>query len=389
MKETHEYLVPDYYDQFICKMGACRSACCEGWPISLSMQDYFRLLGVDCSPELRRRLDCAMHLCERPCEEAYAQITPRYDGNCPMRLDDGRCAVHAELGEEALSGVCRLYPRGPRAEGDYECSCANSCEAVLELLFAQDAPISFHRRALTFDLPKPAGRTVFFETVGREQDLRLYFIHILQNRALSLPQRILSLGFALRDVENALNQRDATSIDQMLHQSPPCAPTAEAPVCQSQLISGLRTAESMLETLDERSPSIRAYGEAALDYFGRDDSSLDRYFKAKAHFESAFPKWEIWFEHMLVNHMFFERFPFQDRPESLYDEYIAICAVYAVLRFLGLGAMIHRDEEAAFVDVASAAFRLIDHTAFDRTASHILKSLGYASPEQLYVLIQL
>ena len=36
---THEYLVPDYVPDFACKMGACRSACCEGWPISFTKDD--------------------------------------------------------------------------------------------------------------------------------------------------------------------------------------------------------------------------------------------------------------------------------------------------------------------------------------------------------------
>ena len=51
------YLVPDYFPAFSCKMGACRRPCCEGWPISVSMKDYFHLMGADCSPDLRRRLD--------------------------------------------------------------------------------------------------------------------------------------------------------------------------------------------------------------------------------------------------------------------------------------------------------------------------------------------
>ena len=389
MKETHDYLVPDYYDRFQCKMGACRSACCEGWPISLSMQDYFRLLGVDCSAGLRSRLDCAMHLKEHPTQEAYAQINPRYDGNCPLRLEDGRCAVHAELGDDALSCICRLYPRGPRAEGDYECSCANSCEAVLELLFSRDEPLSFKTLTLTFDLPQPAGRTVFFETVGREQEIRLYFIRKIQDRSLPMPQRILALGFALRAIEEALNARDAAGIDRLLKGKAVEAVFPAVGVDAKHLAFGLRAARGMLEILDERSQSIRRYGETALACFGDGAQALNRYLSAKEHFETLLPKWDIWFEHMLVNHMFFERFPFQDRPESLYDEFIAICAVYTVLRFLGVGTMTDKQDPSAFVDVAAAAFRLIDHTAFDRYASHILKDLGCSDPDQLYALIQL
>ena len=47
MSRTDIYLAPDYVPGFACKMGACRAACCEGWPISFSMTDYFRLIGVD------------------------------------------------------------------------------------------------------------------------------------------------------------------------------------------------------------------------------------------------------------------------------------------------------------------------------------------------------
>lgn len=389
MTETHDYLVPDYFPHFSCKMGACRAACCVGWPISLTMQDYFRLLGVECSPDLRRRIDCALHLAPHPTEEAYAQITPRYDGDCPMRMGDGRCAVHAELGDDALSYVCRLYPRGVRADGDYECSCANSCEAVLEMLFKHDKPIAFEIRRLAFNVPKPAKRTVFFETLGREQDIRLYFIKKLQNHGVSMPQRIISLGLALKAMEEALNAKDAVKVESLLNgEAIPFEPEF-SPVTAEHLSFGLRAASGMLKVLDDRSQSIRGYGEAALAYFGDGEKAVKRYEVAKAHFESIFPKWEIWFEHMLVNHMFFERFPFQNRPESMYDEFIAICAVYSVLRFLGIGCMAEQSGEERFVDVAAAAFRLIDHTEFDRSAAHILRAIDCASPEKLYDLVRL
>ena len=128
------YLVPDYYPAFSCKMGACRAACCEGWPITVSMENYFRLLGVGCSKSLRDRLDVGLRMVDRPTPECYARFNPQYDGNCPLRMEDGRCAIHAELGEDTLPDICRLYPRGIRLDQDCECSCANSCEAVLELL---------------------------------------------------------------------------------------------------------------------------------------------------------------------------------------------------------------------------------------------------------------
>ena len=132
----------------------------------------------------------------------------------------------------------------------------------------------------------------------------------------------------------------------------------------------------MLAIMDERSQSIRDYGEAALAYFGKGEPELARYVTASAYFSQICPQWEIWFEHMLVNHMFFTQFPFQDRPVSLRNEYFALCAVYILLRFVCVGWMAGRENADELVDVAAAAFRLIDHTEFDRYAGPILTQLG-------------
>lgn len=73
---THLLRIPDYFPFFACKIGTCRHACCQGWPISITLQNYFDLLGLDCSPDLRRRLDGGMHLADNPSPEHYAQFSP-------------------------------------------------------------------------------------------------------------------------------------------------------------------------------------------------------------------------------------------------------------------------------------------------------------------------
>lgn len=386
MKETHEYLMPDYYPAFTCKMGACRSACCEGWPITFSLEDYYHLMGEACSEALRRKLDTGLRVKLHPSPEAYAEISPRYDGSCPMRMEDGRCALHAEMGEAALSSVCRLYPRGIRTENGYECSCANSCEAVLEMLFGRDEPIEFIARELTLDLPKAAERMVFFETLGREQEIRMWLIRQMQNQLLPMPQRLMGMGHALWALDEALLTRDERQVERLLSGQRRMQPLMPQELTQGHLDFGLTIARGMIELLDERSDSIRRFGEAALACF---DGSFERYALARAHFETVLPKWEIWFEHMLVNHMFFARFPFQDRPENLKDEFIALCAIYALLRFLGIGWMWGKTEQSAFTDVAAAAFRLVDHTAFDRYAAHMMKRLGCEDWERVHDLVSL
>lgn len=389
MSEVLDFLMPDYFPAFSCKMGACRKPCCEGWPISISMTDYFKLLSVGCSAELRRKLDCALHLAEHPTQEAYAQISPRYDGQCPLHLSDGRCALHAELGEGMLSMVCRLYPRGVRQGEHRECSCANSCEAVPELLLHRSEPLCFISRPMSFNLPKAPPRQHFFHTAGREQEIRLWLISQLQNRSYPLPQRMLLLGEAMQAMDQALSARDDARITKLLsgQETLPVPQTMDAG--RQQLQAGLSTAEEMLAIMDRGSDSIRSYGEAALAYFGQGEEAFARYQQAAAHFVAVLPQWETWFEHLLVNHMFFAQFPFQDRPVPLKDEYLALCAVYTLLRFLCVGWMACRHSQEDAVDVAAAAFRLIDHTEFDRYAAPILKRLGCDDWSHLRQLLSL
>lgn len=397
MQSTHNFLIPDYLMAFSCKMGECRTPCCVGWPVHISLDDYFHLTSQECSDELRRRLDTGVKVALHPTPEEYAQITPRYDGDCSMRLPDGRCILHAELGEDALAHVCRLYPRGIRLEPDYECSLTNSCEAVLELLFDKAEPIRFSHQALSFGKLPPHKRNHTFPLMGKEIEIRLWLIAHIQNRALSLPERLISLGFSLRKLEQTLNMQDAPELDALL-QAPFPTECHSLEVGPEHLTFGLRTMAALSKQLDERSDSLRSYGESAQAYFSNycDDTAItatsdnfDHYLHAKEHFETTFPKWEIWFEHLLVNHMYFEQFPFQDRPERPWDEFVAISSLYALLRFLSLGCMTNTESITDFIDMAAATFRLVEHTSFDHYVARIMKDLGCTTPQTIFDLISL
>ena len=67
------------------------------------------------------------------------------------------------------------------------------------------------------------------------------------------------------------------------------------------------------------------------------------------------------------------------------DETVALYAVYALLRFLSIGA--GDGTLKRMTDIAAALFRLVDHTAFDRYAVPILKQIcGEGSALKLLML---
>ena len=386
MKETHEFLVPDYFPEFKCKMGACRHSCCEGWPVTVSLEEYFRLLNVECGTELRERIDASLRLLPQRTPDEYAEISHDYTGQCQLRMADGRCALHAEAGEDALAPLCRLYPRGVRSEGGFECACACSCEKTLELLAERKTPLRFIPQAMTIDMPENPGRSVRFETFGREQEIRLYFIGIIQDRRSALYERLIRLSDAIAAMEGALKEKHEAAINALLYKDFVMAHAASSSP-QTALAFGLEIARQLVEIMDAHSAALRDYGQAALTYFGSGETALERYRSARAGFETAFPDWETFFENMLVNHMFFSRFPVQDRPDSLSAEKIALDAIYALLRFTGIGCGARTLDE--LIDIYHAVFRLIDHTDFDRYAGRLLEKLGCGTADKQRNLLML
>ena len=75
----------------------------------------------------------------------------------------------------------------------------------------------------------------------------------------------------------------------------------------------------------------------------------------------------------MVNHMFFSRYPHSEKGLSEKEKFVSLSMVYALVRYVALG---NCESEDALTDAVAAAFRLISHTDFDRTALHLAKKHG-------------
>ena len=204
---------------------------------------------------------------------------------------------------------------------------------------------------------------------------------------MPLYRRVLAVGSELERIGVLVEQGDAEKLKEALSRE---IVSPELPeIGRETLAEALGIMEKLMEILDGRSNSVYEYGEAVMAYLGNGEEALNRYLEAETRFEANFPQWETFFEHILVNHMFFSVFPFQDRPEDMRSEVTALCVIYALMRFLAIGYTAEHGGNDAFIDVMAAAFRLVDHTDFDRYSVVLLKRLGCNSPEKLCGLVQL
>lgn len=362
------YIVPEYYNYFKCKCGECRHSCCEGWPVRISMKEYYYLLGINCSEKLRTRLDCALKICSNPSNERYAEISVNWLGICMLHRDDGLCSIQTELGENSLPTICRRYPRSTKhLAGICQCSCSTSCEKAVELLLNLKEPLRFIEKDLSI-LPE------FELNLSAEQfKCCQKSISIIQNRCLPLPKRFILLFQFLSGRNNSFGKPN-----------------------------NLLAAFQLLNKMDQffkDSISICDYCEASQRYFGieekdklsEDDlnNATEKYKSALAHLKAILPDWQIPFEQIIVNHMFYNNFPYTDKMENTSDAFLALTMTYSFLRFNLLGCLTDQANSITLVDYLAAMFRLIDHSDFKYLAVKLFRKEAYPVKECVAELLNI
>ncbi len=198
-------LIPNFYQNFHCLAQACKDSCCMGWNITFDKKDYLRLRRLDAPEELKARLEQSVRR-ERK-NEHDGILYGKFDlasnnGRCPFLNTEGLCDIQCACGHEALPLVCTSYPRKTvysYAAKEYTLSL--SCEGVLQQLWDLPNGVEF----VEDPLPKTEYKKV---SVVPGESLGLYFtpvrelcIDILQDRAMPLTQRMLSLGLVLQRLQ--------------------------------------------------------------------------------------------------------------------------------------------------------------------------------------------
>ena len=130
-------VLPDFYEKFECKAGACRHSCCKGWEIDVDEDSfsYYKSL-----PNGFGKKICENIFTDE--EGAHFRLTA--DERCPFLRDDNLCEMILTLGEDSLCDICALHPRFFEDYNEYELAGVGlSCEKVCELLWEEDSPLRF------------------------------------------------------------------------------------------------------------------------------------------------------------------------------------------------------------------------------------------------------
>ena len=199
MKEKRKYFQPAYVKKFKCDGSKCEASCCKYWIIDIDKASYEAYEKIESE---EKEITSKMKYFEE--RKGYVALLNK-DYACCCLTEDNLCMIQKNYGEKYLSITCQTYPRSVCKMGDiYERSLSVTCPVVAELaLLPKDVmefeiveePVNKESKVRThLSVAQPAIIPHIFK-------IQSTAISILQERNLTLDQRLAVLGFFLDRVD--------------------------------------------------------------------------------------------------------------------------------------------------------------------------------------------
>ena len=381
--------VPSYYAGFSCIGAECEDTCCRGWTVSIDSATYDKYhdhTHPDLAPMFRLALN------KNPAPSAgnnFGFLAMKPDGACHFQQEDKLCAIQKNLGAQALSTTCKLYPRYINQFGaQREHALGISCPEAARLILLNPEPIQFKMLARDAALDDGSFTSYRFPMQGDGDpgqiavlnDFRAVIIGILQYRALTLGARMMLLGVLLDEADKVVSAATfahASELSPILSAvigmlARPDALEAQFAQISSNMPRKLAITTSMMAQLLEGYTSARlrecllaavegldagpADGRAPQE--GRLKSYVMSY---QAHYEPFFKDKQHIFENYLVNQVITRLFPFtRGSYLELYRELTFRLAALQML-LVGMAAKHQGLDEGMVIQLFQSFSRKIDH----------------------------
>lgn len=338
-------LMPLYYKDFHCIMGACQDNCCDdGWKIEFSKKDYLKVKRTVQGTGLEEATAQGMRrLREREHDGLYAEFCLTDQGRCAFHTEEGLCSLQLHCGEDALPSVCRTFPRlinDTLAAREYVLTPA--CEGVLALLWDLQEGIDFVEESL--DKKDWLDYEPNTKVTARFADIRSFCIDILQERSLKLSQRLLLMGFLLQQlrdidwnsegvVDNWLAQGE-----RLLHNPGVAVELDRLPRDRQMFIANnYQVATKFLGGVSIQKLVEELSTAVVMNRSGTHISFNELHYRElEGKLEELLDHSEHFFENLMVSVAFQLVFPNLISPEELWKDYVNLCSIYSFFSFAAI-----------------------------------------------------
>ena len=205
-------LQPKYVGNFQCDGSKCNAKCCGKWRIDIDMETYKKYQRIK-NPAMRKKILSSI----QPSNiQTGFQIKLNNKAVCPLLCEDNLCYIQRNMGEDALSQTCKVYPRMVQQIGNYQFRMlAMTCPVAAE--YALLSPNAMELQQISCEEDTSAWKLIAKNCNMKNVPNDLAAVHItmgglaiLQNTSYTFEQRLVILGLFLDKVEDC--QRDVEAV---------------------------------------------------------------------------------------------------------------------------------------------------------------------------------
>ena len=403
-KKQREIIFPEYMSEFQCIGSACEDTCCAGWHVSVdkgTFKKYRNTKHPVLKDELKQKVKRNR---SSSSDDNFAKIKMDSEGKCTLLDENHLCTIHKELGPEFLSNTCAMYPRMLKnVAGVVEKSATLSCPEAARLVLLNEKGIEFNQ-----DL-EPIDSRGFVENNNMSQqqqkifwDLRIFIIQSLQNRAMSIEDRLISIGLFLNRFDKLTVDEQIEHLPSLINEFTTIIQDGSLSVSIQQLPKNISFQIGVCKNLIEYRSSIpipsNRYREClsemisglGMDAGISDDEVLRNYELAyNEYYKSYMNNHEYIMENFLVNYVFSKLFPFDKK--SVTESYTMMIINFTLIKLHLIGiAKNHKGlNENHIIKLVQSFSKTVDHNSeYLRNVQEMIKENGYDSLAHMVVLVR-
>lgn len=334
------YFQPEYFIKFICDGVNCKSNCCKrGWQISIDKATYEKYSRFDFQ-------EIIGHIKLYRQSDTYLLVLNEKNA-CPFLNEKNLCGIQLKYGENFLSTICRNYPRVIFNFGEFfEQSLNLSCPIAAEIILFEREPLRFELFQEENSSYKPNSLTIPEKFIAHLFEIQTAQISILQERTLSIDQRLIVLGFFLDKLEeiSALGlDEDALRKVISAYESKKFLAEQVPHILASVSFDAKKFIRLMIKLFNG------LYGGTNIEFINRasdafaikpDESNRVSVSKIAANYQSLanarrifLEKYSTMLENYLVNELFMNCYPWRFT-ESISTNFVMFITTYKILEFL-------------------------------------------------------
>lgn len=322
------------------------------------------------------------------------------NGKCMLQNKDGLCNIHSNLGERFLCKTCRIYPRLMNVvDNSIERSLSTSCPEVVKKLLLNNKRIEFNQEVkLLEEKDFNISRSINTSSSGYIKyfwEIRICTIDLLQNRELSIEERLIILGLIYKKIDELIKNKDTDKIPRVIEYY-------KQELIDNNLIKKLsylnicnKTKVYILNKFIAKVSDNKDYidlTQQLLDTmeYGNKEKLICNYnlFKEEKYNKFLSEK-EYILENYLVNLVFTNAMPYEKSGE-VFNKYLELAILYSLVKLYLLGTDEEKITEERVVKVITLLSRVINHNLmYIKSVIEYINSISDSEMNKLAILVTL